>query len=266
MGEPGKVHPSMTKADTWPLSAAETVLLATLSYLVLLIGLAGTRSGERADPAQPPPIATLLQAERPLAAVDGQAAVPNHAVPSHAVPSHAVPSQAMATCVTAGTVPYSYAAAPEAQRQRAFGPPAELRRTLSVAKINGELWRRLCGGAAVPGGPVREPDRRLFVAIDAVLNRRDPNRAISRADWAAGVDRFISRDALWANARVVRRTVPRGAATFAMQVRPRGDPLVLRTQLSAPKTGRYLLLPARTASGSVQTLTLRLQCGFQPVL
>jgi len=265
MGEPGKVHPSMTKADTWPVSPAETVLLATLSYLVLLIGLAGARSGERADPAQPPPIATVLQAERPFAAMDEQA-VAGRAVPSHTVPTHTVPSQAMPTCVTARTVPYSYATAPQAQHQRAFGPPVEPHRPLSVAKINGELWRRLCGGAAVAGGPLREPDRRLFVAIDAVLNRRDPNRAISRAEWAAGVDRFISRDALWARARVVRRTLPRGTATLAMQVRPRGDPLVLRTRLSAPKTGRYLLLPARTASGSVQTLTLRLQCGFQPVL
>jgi hypothetical protein len=245
----------MAKADTWPVSAAETVLLAALSYVVLLIGLAVTRSGERVEPAQPPPIATLLQAGHPVAAVGGQAGG-----------SQAAGGQAVATCVTTQTVPYAYATAPEAQRQRAFGPPVEPDRPLTVAKINGELWRRLCGGAAVPGGPVRGPDRRLFVAIDAVLNRRDPNRAISQAEWATGVERFISRDAIWANARVVRRTMPRGTATFAMQVRPRGDPLVLRTRLSAPKTGRYLLLPARTASGSVQTLTLRLQCGFQPVL
>jgi hypothetical protein len=41
---------------------------------------------------------------------------------------------------------------------------------------------------------------------------------------------------------------------------------VLRTRLKRTDTGRYLLLPVRSASGRVVTLMLRLRCGFQPVL
>jgi hypothetical protein len=175
------------------------------------------------------------------------------------------PSQ-QGSCVTARTVPESYATAPEARRRLAFGPPVEVAGPVSVAEVNGELWRRLCGGVAVPGGPPHGPDRRLYVALDAVVNGRDPNRAISRAEWAAGVDRFIARDARWDRARIVTRTLPPGTVTFAMRVRPGADPLVVRTTLTAATTSRHLELPVRRTDGRTATLTLRLPCGFQPIL
>ena len=61
--------------------------------------------------------------------------------------------------------------------------------------VNGALIQRICGGIPEPGLPYHPPDRRLFVALDAVVNGRDPNRAVSRAEWAAGVDGFITGDA-----------------------------------------------------------------------
>jgi hypothetical protein len=236
----------MAKADGWPLSTAETILGATLAYLVLLIGLAVARPGPvRAAVTAPFRVAALLDTPRPVAAVrrEGLAAV---------------------SCVSGHTAPQSYAGQPGVQRL-AFGPPVEPTGPLTVAEINGELWHRLCGGIGTPGGRSHGPDRRLYVAIDAAVNGRDPNRAVSRSAWAAGVDRFIAHDALWDRARVVTLTARSGTTTFGMRVRPGGDPLVLRTNLAEPATGRYLALPVRSAGGPIVTVILRLPCGFQPV-
>jgi hypothetical protein len=244
MSEPAGVHPSMVKADLWPLSAVETVLLVSLVYLALLIGLAGTRFGGRPAAAQAAPAPALAAAPRPVALRQ---------------------QLVLASCVTARTVPQSYAGERGVQQPLAFGPPVEPAGPLTVAEINGELIHRLCGGVGTPGGPYHGPDRRLYVALDAAVNGRDPNRRISRAEWSAGVDRLITRDGLWPQARVVTRVVPAGTATFGMRVRPGADPLVLRTRLAARQTSRFLVLPVRSSNGRTVTLTLRLQCGFQPV-
>jgi hypothetical protein len=242
----------MAKAAARPLSTAEAVLVATLGYLVLLISLTGARIGREGGAPAPetleaPAVARVAQ----VLAVAGRAAAPQP------------------TCAGPGTVPYSYAAAPGVVEPLAFGPPAEPSGPRSAAAVNGVLIQRLCGGATVPGGPVRGPDRRLFAAIDAVVNGRDPNRPLTREQWAAGVDRLIIRDGLFVNARVVTRTVPAGTRTFGMKVvsrTPGVDPVVVRTRTARTDTSRYLLLPVRSASGRVVTLTLRLRCGFQPVL
>jgi hypothetical protein len=243
MGEPGEVHPSLRQAEVWPLSAVETVLVVTFAYLLLLIGLVAARHGRQDDPVQPRVVA-MINAVRPVA-----------------VEQH----HAQAPCVTAGTVPQSYADDPGVREPMAFGPPVEPNGPLSTAEVNGELWHRLCGGIGTPGGLFHGPDRRLYVAIDAAVNGRDPNRVISHAEWAAGVARFISHDALWEQAKVVTKTVPRGTRTFGMQVRPNADPLVVRTALAAGHTSRYLVLPVRSTSGFIVAVTLRLPCGFQPI-
>lgn len=232
-----------------PLSTAEAVLIATLGYLVLLISLTGARIAREGE-EEP---ATGVLAVVPVAKVAPVAA-------------RAAPAP---TCVGPNTVPYSYAAAPGVLEPLAFGPPAEPARPLSVAAVNGVLIQRLCGGPTTPGGPVRGPDRRLYAAIDAVVNDRDPNRPLTREQWAAGVDRLIIRDGLFVDARVETRTVPAGTATYGMKVvsrEPGVDPVVIRTHTARPDTNRYLLLPVRSTSGRVVTLTLRLRCGFQPVL
>jgi len=248
MGEPSVVHPSMRKADVWPLSPVETVLLAILAYLVLLISLVGARlSGPGEAPPQQAMIAALVANARPAFA------------------EQAAQQMALASCVTARTVPQSYAEAAGVESPMAFGPPVEPAGPLSAAEINGELIHRLCGGVSTPGGRYHGPDRRLYVAIDAAVNGRDPNRSISRAEWAAGVDRFITRDAQWLRAKVVTRRTPRGTQTFGMRPRPGADPLVVRTRLATTTSGRFLVLPVRTAGGSVVPVTLRLLCGFQPV-
>jgi hypothetical protein len=146
----------------------------------------------------------------------------------------------------------------------AFGPPVERGGPRSVEAVNGLLIQRLCGGIAEPGDPYHPPDRRLFVALDAVVNGRDPNRAISRVEWAAGVDGFITRDGQWTRARIVTRDAPAGTRTYGMRVRPGADPLVERTRLVEPTRSRYLVLPVRRADGTEVVLTLRLACGFQP--
>jgi hypothetical protein len=237
----------MAKAQARPLSTAEAVLVATFAYLVLLISLTGARIGrERTDPVAELPTLARVALTRAVTA--------------------AAPSP---TCVGPRTVAYANAAAPGVVEPLAFGPPVESTDPRSAAAVNGVLIQRLCGGPTAPGGPARGPDRRLFAAIDAVVNGRDPNRPLSRAQWAAGVDRLIIRDGLFVDARVVTRTFAAGTPTFGMRVvsrDPGADPVVVRTRLARADTSRYLLLPVRSATGRVVTLTLRLRCGFQPVL
>jgi hypothetical protein len=229
-----------------PLSAAEAALAATLAYLLLLISLAAARLADQRD----------RPADRPLRIVADLAAV-GDAPP---LAGFAAP----ASCVTGRS--YSYAKAKGITERLAFGPPVEPAGPLSAAAVNGVLIQRLCGGPESPGGPVRAPDRRLWTAIEAAVNGTDPNRSVSRAAWAAGVDRFITADGQFVRARVVTRTTPAGTGTYGMRVRPGdADPYVLRTRLLHADTSRYLVLPVRARDGRLVTLTLRLRCGFQPV-
>lgn len=233
----------MAKSEARPLSTVEAVLIAAFAYLVLLITLTGARIGRQGEPPAPSTLAVVRVADTR--------------------PAPAALRLRAATCVGPRTGPYANAAAPGVTEPLAFGPPVG---PLSAAAVNGVLIQRLCGGPATPGGPYRGPDRRLFAAIDAAVNGTDPNRPLTRAQWAGGVDRLVTRDGLFVDARVVTRSVPRGAATFGMRVRAGADPLVIRTRLARPDTSRYLQLPVRTAKGGVVTLSLRLRCGFQPVL
>lgn len=232
-----------------PLSRAEAAMATLLAYLMLLISLAAARLFGSPEPP--------LQALRPVAETRAAAAVAISPLSRFAGPG---------SCVGPNTVPYSYAAAPGVVEPLAFGPPVEAHGALSTAAVNGVLIQRLCGGPETPGGPVRAPDRRLYAAIDAAVNGTDPNRSLTREQWAAGVDQLISRDGRFVNARVETRTVRAGTATFGMQARAGADPLVIRTRLAHDDTNRYLILPARTRDGRVVTLTLRLRCGFQPEL
>jgi hypothetical protein len=219
-----------------------------LAYLLLLISLAAARLfGADAAPAS--------QGLRPLAATK-PATVAIRSIDRFA---------AEATCVGPRTVPYAYAAAPGVVEPLAFGPPVEPSGSLSPAAVNGVLIQRLCGGPETPGGPVRAPDRRLFAAIDAAVNGTDPNRPLTRAQWASGVDEFIREDGRFVDATVETRTFRAGTATFGMRPRVGADPVVIRTRLAHDDTSRYLLLPVRARNGGEVTLTLRLRCGFQPV-
>jgi hypothetical protein len=224
-------------------------MAALLAYLILLISLAGTRLGghDVADPA-PRQLRTVAE-NRPVETVIAPIA-------------RFVPAS---TCVPPDTVPYAYAAAPGVTEPLAFGPPVEGSTPLSAAAVNGVLIQRLCGGPETPGGRVRAPDRRLFAAIDAAVNGTDPNRPLTREQWAGGVDRFITTDGRFVDARVETLTVPAGTGTYGMTPRPGADPLVLTTRLAHDDTSRYLLLPVRARDGHVVRLTLRLRCGFQPV-
>jgi hypothetical protein len=224
-----------------PLSRAETAMALLLAYLLLLVSLAGARLFG----AAPPAVVTSL---RPVA-------------DTHAVVRFA----AAASCVGSTTAPYSYASAPGITERLAFGPPVEPSGPLSTAAINGVLIQRLCGGPVTPGGPVRAPDRRLYAAIDAAVNGGDPNRSLSRSQWAAGVDDLVTRSGHFVDARVETRTVPAGTATYGMRTRAGADPLVIRTRLIHDDTNRFLLLPVHARDGRTVTLTLRLRCGFQPV-
>jgi hypothetical protein len=231
-----------------PLSRAEAAMATLLAYLLLLISLAAARLFA---PVEPP-----LQAFRPVAE-------------TRAAPAAISPLNQFAgpgSCVGPNTVPYPYAAAPGVVEPLAFGPPVERGGPLSTAAVNGVLIQRLCGGPETPGGPARPPDRRLYAAIDAAVHGTDPNRPLTRAQWAAGVDRLVARDGRFVEARVETRTVRAGTATFGMQARAGADPLVIRTRLAHDDTNRYLILPVRARNDRVVTLRLRLRCGFQPVL
>lgn len=240
----------MAQSRARPLSATEAALAATFAYLLLLISLVGTRLGERPDA---PPLRVVADS-RAIDVRAGTAPVP-------------LAGFAAASCVGPRTVSYAYARAADGTERLAFGPPAEPAGPLSAAAVNGVLIQRLCGGPETAGGPVRAPDRRLFTAIDAAVNGTDPNRPLTRAEWAAGVDRLVTRDGQFVRSRVVTRTTRAGTGTYGMQVRPGdADPLVLRTRLIREDTSRYLLLPVRARDGREVTLTLRLRCGFQPIL
>jgi hypothetical protein len=231
-----------------PLSRAEAAMATLLAYLMLLISLAAARVFGVHEPAAP----VLRPVAATRAAVAAVAPLERLAGPG--------------TCVGPRTVPYPYAAAPGIVEPLAFGPPVEPAGPLSTASVNGVLIQRLCGGPETPGGPVRSPDRRLFAALDAAVNGTDPNRPLTRAQWAAGVDQLVSQNGRFVAARVETRTVRAGTATFGMQARAGADPLVIRTRLAHDDTNRYLILPVRARDGRVVTLTLRLRCGFQPVL
>jgi hypothetical protein len=233
------VEPSRAR----PLSRAEAFLAGLLAYLILLISLAGARLFG-SDPA--PLLRVVAETRSTRVEPIGRLV-------------------AAASCVGPDTTPYAYADAPGITESLAFGPPVEGSRPLSAAAVNGVLIQRLCGGPAGPGGPVRPPDRRLFAAIDAAVNGGDPNRPLTRAQWAAGVDRLITRDGRFVDARVETRTVRAGTGTYGMAPRPGADPRVIATRLAHDDTSRYLLLPVRNRAGAVVTLTLRLRCGFQPV-
>ena len=168
-------------------------------------------------------------------------------------------------CWTSTTGTGRSAGSPANTSARAFGPPVETSGQLLPAAVNGVLIQRLCGGPETVGGPSRAPDRRLFAAIDAAVNGTDPNRSLTQAQWASGVDEFITGDGRFVDARVETRTYRAGTPTFGMQPRGGADPLVIRTRLAHDDTNRYLLLPVRAHDGRVVTLTLRLRCGFQPV-
>lgn len=237
----------MAQSRARPLSRVEAALAGTFAYLLLLIALVATRLG--AGAGAPPTLALRTVAEDRSLAVAPLAGF-----------------AAAASCVGARTVPYAYAESPASTEPLAFGPPVEPAGPLSAAAVNGVLIQRLCGGPETAGGPVRAPDRRLFAAIDAAVNGTDPNRQLTRAQWAAGVDRLVTRDGRFVRARVVTRTTRAGTGTYGMQVRGgAADPLVLRTRLLRDDTSRYLLLPVRARDGREVTLTLRLRCGFQPV-
>ena len=217
-----------------PLSTAEAVLVAALAYLLLLIGLTGARL-DRASAADAGTAAGTVPVadSRPATGMRG-----------------------LAACVGSDTTPYSYASAPGVVEPLAFGPPVQPAGGFTPGAVNGVLIERLC----------YRPDRRLYAAIDAVVNGRDPNRPLSRAEWSAGATSFVTQDARFVEAQVVNRTVRARTPTFGMRARAGADPLVLRTRLKRTDTGRYLMLPVRSASGRVVTLMLRLRCGFQPVL
>ena len=224
-------------------------MVTLLAYLILLISLVAARLFGGHEPSVP--------ALRPIAETKAATAVAAVAPLNRLV--------AEATCVGPHTVPYSYASAPGVTEPLAFGPPVEPSGQLSTAAVNGVLIQRLCGGPETAGGPVRAPDRRLFAAIDAAVNGTDPNRTLSQAQWASGVDAFITHDGRFVDARVESRTYRAGTPTFGMQPRAGADPLVVRTRLAHDDTNRYLLLPVRAHDGRVVTLSLRLRCGFQPV-
>jgi hypothetical protein len=233
-----------------PLSTAEVAMVALLAYLILLISLVASRLFGVHEP-QPQALRPVAES-RPATVVAAVAPLNRLA--------------AEATCVGPHTVPYSYASAPGVVEPLAFGPPVEPSGQLSPASVNGVLIQRLCGGPQTAGGPVRAPDRRLFAAIDAAVNGTDPNRSLSQAEWAAGVDEFITSSGRFVDARVETRTYRAGTGTFGMQPRAGEDPLVIRTRLAHDDTSRYLLLPVRAHDGRTVTLTLRLRCGFQPIL
>lgn len=224
-------------------------MVTLLAYLILLISLVAARLFAVHGPT--------VQGLRPVA--ETRAVAPVAAL----APVNRLAAEA--TCVGPHTIPYSYASAPGVAEPLAFGPPVEPSGQLSTAAVNGVLIQRLCGGPETAGVPVRAPDRRLFAAIDAAVNGTDPNRSLTQAQWAAGVDDLVTRDGLFVDARVETRTYRAGTATFGMRPQPGADPLVIRTRLAHDDTNRYLLLPVRAHDGRVVTLTLRLRCGFQPV-
>jgi hypothetical protein len=223
-----------------------------LAYLLLLISLAGARLFDDHQPA-----VQALRTVSETRAVDARTGTAGITPLNRLVNA---PS-----CVGPNTVPYAYAAAPGITEPLAFGPPVEPDGPMSTAAVNGVLIQRLCGGQETLGGPVRAPDRRLFAAIDAAVNGTDPNRPLTRQQWADGVDQLITRTGLFVEARVETRGVRAGTATFGMKPRTGADPLVIRTRLAHDDRSRYLLLPVRARDGRVVTLTLRLRCGFQPV-
>lgn len=238
MTQPDRLRRS-SRTSRRPWTPAEAGMALLLAYLLLLISLLATRLGSEPAAAAP----RLVARAEAVGTVEAVGAV-------------AAPS-----CVGARTAPRSYAGDPGVESPQAFGPPVAAR---TVEAVNGTLIQRLCGGPPEPGAAYRAPDRRLFVALDAVVNGRDANRSLSRASWSAGVDAFITRDAQWTRARIVTRAAPVGTRTYGMVVRPGADPVVRATRLAVPTRSRYLVLPVRRAGGGEAVLTLRLACGFQP--
>ena len=228
----------MARSQARPWTTVEAVLAAALAYVVLLVSLTGARIGREPEfvPAPPAAVAVVRVADvRPAA------------------PAARQPTQAQ--CVTEQTKPTHYAAAPGVVESLAFGPPVAASGSVAAASARGELSRRIC----------YQPDPRLFTALDAAVNRRNPNRPLTREQWAEGTKSFVNR-AL--NPTLVTLTVPAGTRTYGMRVLRKGAaPVVVPTRLRRQETGSYLRLTVPPdAGGEPVLLTLRLRCGFQPVL
>jgi hypothetical protein len=224
-----------------------------LLLTVLSLTAAGVLGLTQVVAISPPPVLA--------AATESPAPVPTE---TPVMPPPTEEPQEPATCLQ-GLPAWFYTYAEGKDRPHDFGPSADIGKMGSVAV---ELRRRLCGDDFTGG------DRRLAAALDAMLSKADPNRALSRTQWEGSVDRvvdFLGNQGTMLS--VQTWTPPRGSMTMYMVgTSHHGDPVV--KFWPAPSVpSKYLIMTRnvpRSSPGSRQhivsvTLRLRLACGYQPV-
>jgi len=138
-----------------------------------------------------------------------------------------------------------------------FGSPAA---SYDIAAVVGDLKLRLCGNDELGG------DKRLFLALEAVISNTNPTREVTNDQWASAVSTLVLEDIDWESARMTEEETTPNTRTLYMSDRNNdGTPEVAATKLRQ-RTSQFLILQVydRYANRWVE-LKLRLQCGFQPV-
>jgi hypothetical protein len=173
-----------------------------------------------------------------------------------AAPPHAKPAKTQGTSATAKCIPTPHLVAHFYTFDRpktapnTFGPPVDRAHAAEVLRL------RLCETPSVGG------DQRLWAALDSRINGTNPNAAVPPAQWASYANALVDTQLDWAHAAVQELTYLTPPHTQQML-----QTQVPYIQTTTGNTGPqwFLVIKAhqRNGSGTV-TLTLRLQCGFQP--
>jgi hypothetical protein len=155
------------------------------------------------------------------------------------------------------TDPYYYALQGMKQSPNAFGPPVILWN--GAASARSEFLFRVCGSRKlVIGG-----DWALFSTIKAEVDGTDRNERFSSVDsWAATLNQFLRRID-WSMSRVYRAR-PVAVSTYYMLKGDDRRPVVHPDSYKEEPESTYMTLPVRSR-GQLVVVTLRLDCGFQPV-
>ncbi|HYG84093.1 MAG TPA: hypothetical protein VD907_04390 [Verrucomicrobiae bacterium] len=152
-----------------------------------------------------------------------------------------------------------------------FGPPsitnvrdghtpfAPITKAPELNQTTNELITRLCGYVSEEGYPVGGDDA-LYRALMSAADDSNPNYAFTLRQWRESVKTFVNERLQFDQARIEWRAHEE-AYSFFMEPVPNAVHIGISKVHNA---GWYYIIPLKLQNGTVRTLSLRLDCGFQP--